>query len=73
MTPQLFVRLTQNKYAAGTFRTVVLPILDQLTGNLPKGLACEEIGFDIILSHAHSGAQLRLRRKGNPRRGARPH
>jgi len=52
MTPQFFVRLTQNERAASTFSTVVLPILDPLTGNLPKGLACEEIGFDISY-HMH--------------------
>jgi hypothetical protein len=53
MTPQLFVRLTQHKHAASTFRTVVLPILDLLTGNLPKDLACEGIGFDISY-HMHT-------------------
>ena len=53
MTPQFFVRLTQNERAASTFRTVVLPILDPLTGNLPKDLACEGIGFDISY-HMHT-------------------
>lgn len=40
-------RLTQNERAAGTFRTVVLPILDQLTAALPQDLACDGIGFEI--------------------------
>src|ERR1700693_3177708 len=40
-------RLTQNERAAGTFRTVVLPILDQLTAALPQNLACDGIGFEI--------------------------
>jgi hypothetical protein len=52
MTLQFFVRLTQNERAACTFRTVVLPILDALTGNLPKDLACEEIDSDISY-HMH--------------------
>jgi len=40
-------RLTQNERAAGTFRTVVLPILEQLTAVLPEDLACDGIGFEI--------------------------
>ena len=40
-------RLTQNERAASTFRTVVLPILDQLTAVLPQDLACDGIGFEI--------------------------
>src|SRR6201982_355476 len=40
-------RLTQNERAAGTFRTVVLPILEQLTAALPEDLACDGIGFEI--------------------------
>ena len=41
------VRLTQNERAAGTFRTVVLPILELLTGALPQDMACDGIGFEI--------------------------
>ena len=40
-------RLTQNERAAGTFRTVVLPILELLTSALPQDLACDGIGFEI--------------------------
>jgi hypothetical protein len=40
-------RVTQNERAAGTFRTVVLPILEQLTAVLPEDLACDGIGFEI--------------------------
>ena len=40
-------RLTQNERAASTFRTVVLPILDQLAASLPHDLACDGIGFEI--------------------------
>src|SRR5206468_3047378 len=40
-------RLTQNERAAGTFRTVVLPILEQVTAALPHDLACDGIGFEI--------------------------
>jgi hypothetical protein len=40
-------RLTQNERAAGTFRAVVLPILEQLTAVLPEDLACDGIGFEI--------------------------
>jgi len=41
------VRLTQNERAASTFRTVVLPILELLTGALPQDIACDGIGFEI--------------------------
>jgi hypothetical protein len=41
------VRLTQNERAAGTFRTVVLPILKLLTDALPQGMPCDGIGFEI--------------------------
>ncbi len=41
------VRLTQNERAASTFRTIILPILDQLTAALPQDLACDGIGFEI--------------------------
>lgn len=40
-------RLTQNERAAGTFRTVVLPILNLVTETLPEDLACDGIGFEI--------------------------
>jgi hypothetical protein len=40
-------RLTRNERAAATFRTIVLPILDQLTAVLPQDLACDGIGFEI--------------------------
>ena len=40
-------RLTQNERAATTFRTIVLPILTQLTAALPQDLACDGIGFEI--------------------------
>jgi hypothetical protein len=40
-------RMTQNERAASTFRTIVLPILDQLTAALPEDLACDGIGFEI--------------------------
>src|SRR6266852_7174597 len=46
-------RLTQNERAASTFRTIVLPILDQLTAALPEDLACDGIGFEIS-HHAHT-------------------
>jgi hypothetical protein len=46
-------RLTQNERAAGTFRAVVLPILDQVTAALPQDLACDGIGFEIS-HHAHT-------------------
>jgi hypothetical protein len=40
-------RLTQNERAAGTFRTIVLPILDLLTAALPQDVTCDGIGFEI--------------------------
>jgi hypothetical protein len=40
-------RLTQNERAAATFRTVVLPVLGQVTAELPQDLACDGIGFEI--------------------------
>jgi hypothetical protein len=40
-------RLTQNERAAGTFRTVVLPILNLVTAALPEDMACDGIGFEI--------------------------
>jgi hypothetical protein len=40
-------RLTQNERAASTFRTVVLPVLEQVTAALPQDLACDGIGFEI--------------------------
>ena len=40
-------RLTQNERAAGTFRAVVLPVLEQVTAALPQDLACDGIGFEI--------------------------
>jgi hypothetical protein len=40
-------RLTQNERAASTFRTVVLPVLQQVTAALPQDLACDGIGFEI--------------------------
>ncbi|MGB2901766.1 MAG: hypothetical protein WBB89_21095 [Candidatus Acidiferrum sp.] len=46
-------RLTRNERASNTFRTVVLPILDQLTAALPQEMACDGIGFEIS-HHAHT-------------------
>jgi hypothetical protein len=46
-------RLTQNERAASTFRTIVLPILDLLTGALPQDIACDGIGFEIS-HHTHT-------------------
>ncbi|HET8923580.1 MAG TPA: hypothetical protein VFN26_11360 [Candidatus Acidoferrum sp.] len=40
-------KMTQNERAASTFRTIVLPILNQLTAALPEDLACDGIGFEI--------------------------
>jgi hypothetical protein len=40
-------RLTQNERAAGTFRAVVLPILNLVTAVLPEDLACDGVGFEI--------------------------
>ena len=41
------VRLTQNERAAGTFRSVVIPILSLVTSALPEDIACDGIGFEI--------------------------
>ena len=46
-------RLNRNERAAATFRTVVLPILEQVTAVLPKELACDGIGFEIS-HHTHT-------------------
>jgi hypothetical protein len=46
-------RFTQNERAASTFRTIVLPILDLLTGTLPQDIACDGIGFEIS-HHTHT-------------------
>ena len=46
-------RLTQNERAASTFRTIILPILDQLTPALPEDMACDGIGFEIS-HHVHT-------------------
>lgn len=46
-------RMTQNERAAGTFRTVVLPILNLATAALPQDLGCDGIGFEISY-HAHT-------------------
>jgi hypothetical protein len=46
-------RLTQNERAAVTFRSVVLPLLEQLTAALPHDLACDGIGFEIS-HHTHT-------------------
>jgi hypothetical protein len=46
-------RLTRNERAAGTFRTVVLPVLEQITAALPQDLACDGIGFEIS-HHTHT-------------------
>jgi hypothetical protein len=46
-------RMTQNERAAGTFRTVILPILDLATATLPQDVACDGIGFEISY-HARS-------------------
>lgn len=46
-------RMTQNERAASTFRTIVLPILNQLTAALPEDLACDGVGFEIS-HHAHT-------------------
>src|SRR5262245_29106452 len=40
-------RLTRNERAAGTFRAVVLPILEQVTATLPQDLSCDGIGFEV--------------------------
>jgi hypothetical protein len=41
------LRLTQNERAAGTFRTVILPILNLVTAGVPEDVACDGIGFEI--------------------------
>ena len=41
------LRMTQNERSAGTFRSVILPILNQLTAALPENLACDGLGFEI--------------------------
>ncbi len=46
-------RLTQNERAAGTFRTIVLPILNLVTASLPQDLACDGVGFEIS-HHTHT-------------------
>lgn len=46
-------RLTRNERAAATFRSVVLPILEQVTSALPQDLACDGIGFEIS-HHVHT-------------------
>jgi len=46
-------RLTQNERTASTFRTVILPILEQLTAAVPEDLACDGIGFEIS-HHVHT-------------------
>ena len=40
-------RLSRNERAAATFRSVVLPVLDQMTAVLPQNLPCDGIGFEI--------------------------
>lgn len=46
-------RMTQNERAAGTLRTIILPILEQVTAALPQDMACDGIGFEISY-HARS-------------------
>jgi hypothetical protein len=46
-------RLTQNERVASTFRTVLLPVLEQVTAALPQDFACDGIGFEIS-HHAHT-------------------
>ena len=46
-------RMTQNERAAGTLRTVILPILEQVTAALPQDMTCDGIGFEISY-HARS-------------------
>src|SRR6266849_9260923 len=46
-------RMTQNERAAGTFRAVILPILDLATATLPQDVPCDGIGFEISY-HARS-------------------
>jgi hypothetical protein len=40
-------RLNRNERAAATFRSVVLPVLQQVTAVLPQDLQCDGIGFEI--------------------------
>src|SRR5579859_2642801 len=40
-------RLNRNERAAATFRSVVLPVLQQVTAVLPPDLPCDGIGFEI--------------------------
>lgn len=40
-------RLNRNERAAATFRTVVLPVLEQVTAVLPQDVQCDGIGFEI--------------------------
>jgi len=46
-------RLTQNERASGTFRTIVLPILNLVTASLPHDFACDGVGFEIS-HHTHT-------------------
>jgi hypothetical protein len=46
-------RLNRNERAAATFRSVVLPILEQLTAALPQDLPCDGFGFEIS-HHTHT-------------------
>ncbi len=46
-------RLTRNERAAGTFRAVVLPILNLVTAALPEDLSCDGMGFEIS-HHVHT-------------------
>jgi len=46
-------RLNRNERATATFRAVVLPVLEQVTGALPEDLACDGIGFEIS-HHTHT-------------------
>ncbi|HMD09629.1 MAG TPA: hypothetical protein VKH63_19010 [Candidatus Acidoferrum sp.] len=46
-------RLNRNERAAATFRTVVLPVLAQVTAVLPQDVQCDGIGFEIS-HHIHT-------------------
>lgn len=46
-------RLNRNERAATTFRSVVLPVLEQMTAVLPHDLPCDGIGFEIS-HHTHT-------------------
>ncbi len=46
-------RLNRNERAAATFRTVVLPLLEQVTAVLPQDVQCDGIGFEIS-HHTHT-------------------